>query len=175
MDLHKLSLNQQLEGLKKGEFTSTELTSHYISRITEFDEQINSFITVTEDQALSQAKAADERYKNKSNLHLDGLPIAHKDIFCTKGVLTTCGSKMLSNFEAPYSSTVYEKLDKQGMVMLGKTNMDEFAMGSSNETSYFGAVKNPWNTEYVPGGSSGGSASCVSAELAPIALSLIHI
>ena len=169
MDLHKLSLNQQLEGLKKGEFTSTELTSHYISRITEFDEQINSFITVTEDQALSQAKAADERYKNKSNLHLDGLPIAHKDIFCTKGVLTTCGSKMLSNFEAPYSSTVYEKLDKQGMVMLGKTNMDEFAMGSSNETSYFGAVKNPWNTEYVPGGSSGGSASCVSAELAPIA------
>ena len=169
MDLHKLSLSKQLEGLKKGDFTSTELTSHYLNRISELDGQLNSFITVTEDQALSQAKAADDRYKKNNNFSLDGLPIAHKDIFCTKGVLTTCGSKMLSNFEAPYSSTVYEKLDKNGMVMLGKTNMDEFAMGSSNETSYFGPVKNPWNIEYVPGGSSGGSASCVSAELAPIA------
>ena len=146
MDFHKLSLVEQLEGLKKGDFTSTELTTHYLKRISSFDEQFNSFITVTEEQALSQAKAADERYKNKNNLPLDGLPIAHKDIFCTKGVLTTCGSKMLSNFEAPYSSTVYDKLDKEGMVMLGKTNMDEFAMGSSNETSYFGPVKNPWNT-----------------------------
>ena len=167
--MHKLSLSKQLEGLKKGDFTSTELTSHYLNRISELDGQLNSFITVTEDQALSQAKAADDRYKKNNNFSLDGLPIAHKDIFCTKGVLTTCGSKMLSNFEAPYSSTVYEKLDKNGMVMLGKTNMDEFAMGSSNETSYFGPVKNPWNIEYVPGGSSGGSASCVSAELAPIA------
>ena len=167
--MHKLSLSKQLEGLKKGDFTSTELTSHYLNRISELDGQFNSFITVTEDQALSQAKAADDRYKSNSNFFLDGLPIAHKDIFCTKGVLTTCGSKMLSNFEAPYSSTVYDKLDKNGMVMLGKTNMDEFAMGSSNETSYFGPVKNPWNIEYVPGGSSGGSASCVSAELAPIA------
>ena len=151
MDFHKLSLVEQLEGLKKGDFTSTDLTTHYLKRISSFDEQINSFITVTEEQALSQAKAADERYKSKNNLPLDGLPIAHKDIFCTKGVRTTCGSKMLSNFEAPYSSTVYDKLDKEGMVMLGKTNMDEFAMGSSNETSYFGPVKNPWNTEYVPG------------------------
>ena len=167
MDLHKLSLNQQLEGLKNREFTSIELTSHYLSRISDFDKELNAFITVTEEQALAQAKAADERYKGNNNLPLDGLPIAHKDIFCTKGILTTCGSKMLSNFEAPYSSTVYDKLDKEGMVMLGKTNMDEFAMGSSNETSYFGPVKNPWNTEYVPGGSSGGSASCVSAELAP--------
>ena len=169
MDLHKLSLNQQLEGLKNREFTSIELTSHYLSRISDFDKELNAFITVTEEQALAQAKAADERYKGNNNLPLDGLPIAHKDIFCTKGILTTCGSKMLSNFEAPYSSTVYDKLDKEGMVMLGKTNMDEFAMGSSNETSYFGPVKNPWNKEYVPGGSSGGSASCVSAELAPIA------
>ena len=169
MDLHKLSLNKQLDGLKKGDFTSTELTSHYLNRISKLDGQLNSFITVTEDQALSQAKAADDRYKTNNNFPLDGLPIAHKDIFCTKGVLTTCGSKMLSNFNAPYSSTVYDKLDKNGMVMLGKTNMDEFAMGSSNETSYFGPVKNPWNKEYVPGGSSGGSASCVSAELAPIA------
>ena len=169
MDLHKLSLSKQLDGLKKGDFTSTELTSHYLNRISKLDGQLNSFITVTEDQALSQAKAADHRYKTNNNFPLDGLPIAHKDIFCTKGVLTTCGSKMLSNFNAPYSSTVYDKLDKKGMVMLGKTNMDEFAMGSSNETSYFGPVKNPWNIEYVPGGSSGGSASCVSAELAPIA------
>ena len=156
MDLHKLSLNQQLNGLKEGDFTSTELTSHYLDRISKLDKELNSFITVTEDQALLQAEAADKRYKDKNNLALDGLPIAHKDIFCTKGVLTTCGSKMLSNFEAPYSSTVYEKLDNEGMVMLGKTNMDEFAMGSSNETSYFGPVKNPWDTEYVPGGSSGG-------------------
>ena len=107
MDLHKLSLSKQLEGLRKGDFTSTELTSHYIKRIAEFDGQLNSFITVTEDLALSQAKAADERYKRNNNYPLDGLPIAHKDIFCTKGVLTTCGSKMLSNFEAPYSSTFY--------------------------------------------------------------------
>jgi aspartyl-tRNA(Asn)/glutamyl-tRNA(Gln) amidotransferase subunit A len=130
---------------------------------------LNSFITVTEEHALAHAKLADDRYKNNQSLPLDGLPIAHKDIFCTKGIKTTCGSKMLSDFEAPYSSTVYTKLDNMGMVMLGKTNMDEFAMGSSNETSYFGPVKNPWNKKYVPGGSSGGSASCVSAELAPIA------
>jgi aspartyl-tRNA(Asn)/glutamyl-tRNA(Gln) amidotransferase subunit A len=130
---------------------------------------LNSFITVTEEHALTHAKLADDRYKNNQSLPLDGLPIAHKDIFCTKGIKTTCGSKMLSDFEAPYSSTVYTKLDNMGMVMLGKTNMDEFAMGSSNETSYFGPVKNPWNKKYVPGGSSGGSASCVSAELAPIA------
>ena len=169
MDLHKLYLSEQLEGIKSGKFSSTELTTHYLERISKFDEDLNSFITVTEDQAIAQAKKSDERYKNNTNLPLDGLPIAHKDIFCTKDVLTTCGSKMLSNFEAPYSSTVFEKLDNEGMVMLGKTNMDEFAMGSSNETSYFGPVKNPWNTEYVPGGSSGGSASCVSAELAPVA------
>ena len=169
MDLHKLYLSEQLEGIKSGEFSSTELTTHYLQRISQFDERLNSFITVTEDQAIAQAKKSDERYKNNTNLPLDGLPIAHKDIFCTKDVLTTCGSKMLSNFEAPYSSTVYEKLDNEGMVMLGKTNMDEFAMGSSNETSFFGPVKNPWNTDYVPGGSSGGSASCVSAELAPVA------
>ena len=169
MDLHKLYLSEQLEGIKNGKFSSTELTAHYLERISKFDENLNSFITVTEDQAIAKAKKSDERYKNNTNLPLDGLPIAHKDIFCTKDVLTTCGSKMLSNFEAPYSSTVFEKLDNEGMVMLGKTNMDEFAMGSSNETSYFGPVKNPWNTEYVPGGSSGGSASCVSAELAPVA------
>ena len=155
--------------MEKGDFTSTELTSHYLERIEKHDKQLNSFISVTSDHALEQAKAADQRYKNEDAVPLDGIPIAHKDIFCTKGILTTCGSRMLSNFESPYSATVYEKLDKQGMVMLGKTNMDEFAMGSSNETSFFGKVKNSWNLDYVPGGSSGGSAACVSAELAPVA------
>ena len=169
MELNKLSLSEIKIGLEKGDFTSTELTSHYLERIEKHDEQLNSFISVTSDHALEQAKAADQRYKNEDALPLDGIPIAHKDIFCTKGILTTCGSRMLSNFESPYSATVYEKLDKQGMVMLGKTNMDEFAMGSSNETSFFGKVKNPWNLDYVPGGSSGGSAACVSAELAPVA------
>ena len=169
MNLHKLTLREQLEGLKKNEFSSVELTSHYLKRISQHDEELNSFITVTEEHALAHAKLADDRYKNNQSLPLDGLPIAHKDIFCTKGIKTTCGSKMLSDFETPYSSTVYTKLDNMGMVTLGKTNMDEFAMGSSNETSYFGPVKNPWNKKYVPGGSSGGSASCVSAELAPIA------
>ena len=169
MELNKLSLSEIKNGLEKGDFTSTELTSHYLERIEKYDKQLNSFISVTSDHALEQAKAADQRYKNEEALPLDGIPIAHKDIFCTKGILTTCGSRMLSNFESPYSATVYEKLDKQGMVMLGKTNMDEFAMGSSNETSFFGKVKNPWNPDYVPGGSSGGSAACVSAELAPVA------
>tara|TARA_B100000965_G_scaffold81857_1_gene65489 strand:+ start:911 stop:2365 length:1455 start_codon:yes stop_codon:yes gene_type:complete len=169
MNLHELSLKQMLDGLRNKDFSSVELTNHYLSRISEFDSQLNSYISVTSDLALIQAEAADKRYQDNEALSLDGIPLAHKDIFCTKGVLTTCGSKMLSNFEAPYSSTVYEKLDKNGMVMLGKTNMDEFAMGSSNETSYFGRAKNPWNLEHVPGGSSGGSASCVSAALAPIA------
>ena len=169
MDFHNLSLKEQLQGLKKGSFSSTELTSHYLERIEKYDGELNSFISVTAERALIQAKDSDERYANNQAFGLDGIPLAHKDIFCTKDVLTTCGSKMLHNFVSPYSSTVYEKLDAQGMVMLGKTNMDEFAMGSSNETSYFGPVKNPWNKEYVPGGSSGGSAACVAANLTPVA------
>ena len=160
MEIHELSLTEQLNELKKGSFTSTELTQHYLDRISNFDEDINSFITVTADLALKQAKESDERYKSNKALPLDGIPIAHKDIFCTENILTTCGSKMLSNFKAPYSSTVVNNLSSDGVVVLGKTNMDEFAMGSSNETSYFGPVKNPWNKEYVPGGSSGGSACC---------------
>ena len=120
MELHKLSLIEQLEGLKKNEFSSVELTSHYLKRISQHDEELNSFITVTEEHALTHAKLADDRYKNNQSLPLDGLPIAHKDIFCTKGIKPTCGSKMLSDFEAPYSSTVYTKLDNMGMVMLGK-------------------------------------------------------
>lgn len=169
MSLHNLSLKEQIQGLREGDFTSTELTSHYLNRIEKYDPELNSFITVTSDNALKQAKEADVRYAKNTALPLDGLPLAHKDIFCTKDVLTTCGSKMLHNFVSPYSSTVYEKLNSQGMVMLGKTNMDEFAMGSSNETSHFGPVRNPWNKEYVPGGSSGGSAACVAGKLAPVA------
>ena len=169
MGFHNLSLKEQLQGLKKGSFSSTVLTSHYLERIEKYDDELNSFISITAERALIQAQDSDKRYANNQAYGLDGIPLAHKDIFCTKDVLTTCGSKMLHNFVSPYSSTVYEKLDAQGMVMLGKTNMDEFAMGSSNETSYFGPVKNPWNKEYVPGGSSGGSAACVAANLTPVA------
>ena len=169
MEIHELSLTGQLNELKNGSFTSTELTQHYLDRISNFDKDINSFITVTADLALKQAKESDARYKSKKALPLDGIPIAHKDIFCTENILTTCGSKMLSTFKAPYSSTVVNNLSSDGVVVLGKTNMDEFAMGSSNETSHFGHVKNPWNREYVPGGSSGGSAACVSAQLASAA------
>ena len=151
MKLHELSLKEQLNGLKEGSFSSTELTKNYLDRIANFDNELNSFITVTEESALLQAKESDERYKSNNSLPLDGIPIAHKDIFCTEGILTTCGSKMLSNFKAPYSSTVVNNLSSEGVVVLGKTNMDEFAMGSSNETSFFGPVKNPWNKDCVPG------------------------
>ena len=169
MELHEFTLKQQLDGLRKSTFSSVELTQNYLKRIKSKDPSINSYITVTEELALKQAEDADDRYSKGKALTLDGIPIAHKDIFCTEDVLTTCGSKMLSNFKAPYSSTVVSKLFDQGVVMLGKTNMDEFAMGSSNETSFFGEVKNPWNLDYVPGGSSGGSAACVSARLASAA------
>ena len=169
MELHEFTLKQQLDGLRNSTFSSVELTQNYLKRIKSKDPSINSYITVTEELALKQAEDADDRYSKGKALTLDGIPIAHKDIFCTEDVLTTCGSKMLSNFKAPYSSTVVSKLFDQGVVMLGKTNMDEFAMGSSNETSFFGAVKNPWNLDYVPGGSSGGSAACVSARLASAA------
>ena len=169
MELHELTLKEQLEGLNNLTFSSVELTNHYLKRIKAIDPDINSYITITEELALLQAKEADTRYNNNNPLDLDGIPLAHKDIFCTENILTTCGSKMLSDFIAPYSSTVVSKFMEKGTVMLGKTNMDEFAMGSSNETSYFGPVKNPWNKEYVPGGSSGGSAACVAARLAPAA------
>ena len=148
MDLHNLSLKQQLQGLKDGDFSSTELTSHYLKRIEKYDGELNSFITITAEKALLQAKNSDKRYAENKAYALDGIPLAHKDIFCTKDVLTTVVLRCyIFSF---LFFTVYEKLDAQKM-MLGKTNMDEFAMGSSNETSYFGPVKNPWNKEYVPG------------------------
>jgi aspartyl-tRNA(Asn)/glutamyl-tRNA(Gln) amidotransferase subunit A len=158
-------------GLSNGEFSSLELTQLYLDRINKLDGKINSFITVTEESALKEAKAADEsRSQGKAGLWT-GIPLAHKDIFCTLGIKTTCGSKMLDNFISPYDATLVTNFKNAGAVCLGKTNMDEFAMGSSNETSYFGKVVNPWSTdiELVPGGSSGGSAASVAARLTPIA------
>jgi len=165
--MHNKTIAEISRDLAAGEYSSTEITTDLLARVKDLDKGLNSFITVTEEQALAQAKAADERRAAGNATAWTGVPMAHKDIFCTKGVLTTCGSKMLSNFEAPYDATVVENFNNAGAVSLGKTNMDEFAMGSSNETSYFGPVKNPWDKDRVPGGSSGGSAAAVAARLVP--------
>jgi aspartyl-tRNA(Asn)/glutamyl-tRNA(Gln) amidotransferase subunit A len=155
-------------GLKNKEFSSVELTKHFLERIKKFN-TLNALITTTEEQALKAASQADQKIAAGIQEDLTGIPILHKDIFCTNGVKTTCGSLMLDNFIAPYDATVVTKLKDAGAVCLGKTNMDEFAMGSSNENSYYGPVKNPWDTAYVPGGSSGGSAAAIAARLAPAA------
>ena len=167
--MHQKSLADLARSLKAKEFSSVELTRHFLDRIEQYDGKLNSFITVTEEAALASAKAADERLAKGNAGKLNGIPLAQKDIFNTLGVRTSCGSKMLDNFKAPFDATVIEKFKASGAVMLGKTNMDEFAMGSSNETSFYGAVKNPWDLERVPGGSSGGSAAAVAARLAPAA------
>ncbi|VAX07052.1 Aspartyl-tRNA(Asn) amidotransferase subunit A @ Glutamyl-tRNA(Gln) amidotransferase subunit A [hydrothermal vent metagenome] len=167
--MHNKTIAELSRGLREGEFSSEELTRHFLARINSLDSGLNSFITVSDELALTQAQQADQRIAVGEAGVLTGIPLAQKDIFCTDGVKTSCGSKMLDNFIAPYNATSVEKLNAAGMVMLGKTNMDEFAMGSSNETSFYGAVKNPWNTETVPGGSSGGSAAAVAARLAPCA------
>ncbi|MDB5974890.1 MAG: glutamyl-tRNA(Gln) amidotransferase, subunit [Nevskia sp.] len=169
MSLHELSLRELGDGLRAKKFSSRELTGHYLGRIGQHDKALNSYITVTADRALAQADAADKVLAAGAGGALTGIPLAQKDIFCTSGVKTSCGSKMLDKFIAPYDATIVQKLDAAGMVMLGKANMDEFAMGSSNETSYYGPVKNPWDLERVPGGSSGGSVAAVAAGLAPIA------
>ena len=166
--MHKKTLLELARGLRSGEFSSVELTQLFMNRIKQH-QHLNAYITVTEELALNHAKAADIRLANGTAEPLTGIPMAQKDIFCTLGVKTTCGSKMLDNFIAPYNATVVEKLSRAGVVMLGKLNMDEFAMGSSNETSYYGAVKNPWDPQTVPGGSSGGSAAAVAARLATCA------
>ena len=166
-DLSKLSLIDQINGLKSRKFSSMELTEFYLKKIDQ-EKALNSFISLNEN-ALKEAKKSDEKIAKNKNSSLEGIPIAHKDIFCIKDQITTCGSKMLENFVSPYSSTVYEKLSNSGTVNLGKTNMDEFAMGSSNETSFFGNVLNPIDPERVPGGSSGGSASAVAANLCSFA------
>ena len=165
--MHNKTIAEISRDLAAGEYSSTEITTDLLKRIKDVDADINSFITVTEEQALAQAKAADERRAAGNADAWTGVPMAHKDIFCTDGVLTTCGSKMLSNFVAPYNATVVDNFNSVGAVSLGKTNMDEFAMGSSNETSFYGPVKNPWDKDRVPGGSSGGSAAAVAARLVP--------
>lgn len=155
--------------LAAGDISSQELTQAYLDRIAQYNDELNAYITVCADSALAQAKAADAARAQGNTSALLGIPMAHKDIFCTDGVLTTCASKILNNFVAPYNATVVERFNAAGTVMLGKTNMDEFAMGSSNETSHYGPVKNPWDTERVPGGSSGGSAAAVAADLCAMA------
>ena len=167
--MHTLSLAELSAGLKAKKFSSVELTRAYLQRIAKHDKQLNTYVTVTEARALKQANAADARIAQGHAAALTGVPLAQKDIFCTQGVKTTCGSKMLANFIAPYDATVVHRCNDAGMVMLGKTNMDEFAMGSSNETSFFGPVRNPYDLNAVPGGSSGGSAAAVAARLAPAA------
>lgn len=160
------SISTLAKQLKNKDISSVELTQAFLKRISTLDPQLNSYITVSNELALQQAKAADALLQNGQGTSLTGIPVAHKDLFCTQGTLTTCGSKMLNNFIPPYESTVTSRIQQAGAVMLGKTNMDEFAMGSSNENSFYGAVKNPWNLTAVPGGSSGGSAAAVAAGLA---------
>ncbi len=165
MQIASATLAELAAALRARELSSDELTRAYLGRIEQHDPRLNSFVTVTGEQALAQASAADAILGRGEGGPLTGIPLAHKDIFCTDGVLTTCGSRMLANFTAPYDATAVANLQAAGTVLLGKTNMDEFAMGSSNETSHFGAVRNPWDTERVPGGSSGGSAAAVAAGL----------
>lgn len=167
--MHNKPISELSKLLHERKISSVELTQHFLNRIKTIDKQLNSFVTVTEENALFQAKKADEKIASGDAHPLTGVPIAQKDIFCTQGVKTTCGSKMLENFIAPYNATLIEKCNDAGLVMLGKTNMDEFAMGSSNETSYFGNVKNPWDLARTPGGSSGGSSAAVAARIVPIA------
>ena len=171
--MHNKSVAELSRDLESGKISSVELTRQFLGRLEKEDEQLNSFITITEEQALADAHAADEQRAAGKATPWTGVPFAHKDIFCTNGVATTCGSKMLANFVPPYDATVTENFRKAGAVCLGKTNMDEFAMGSSTESSYFGATANPWGLsrgeKRVPGGSSGGSAAAVAARLVPAA------
>ena len=168
--MHNATIKSLSAELAARRISSVELTQHFISRIKALNEKYNCFITLDENASLKQAQAADRARSSGSAQPLTGIPIAQKDIFCAKGWRTTCGSRMLANFVAPYDAHVVEQLNAAGAVNLGKTNMDEFAMGSSSETSYFGPVRNPWNVELVTGGSSGGSSAAVAARLAPGAI-----
>jgi len=169
MTVNPMTVNDIRQGLASGQFSSVEITRDYLARIAQHNPALNCYISVTEDLALQQAAEADAKLAQGKGGLLTGVPLAHKDLFCTDGVKTSCGSRMLDNFIAPYDATVVERFHDAGAVMLGKTNMDEFAMGSSNENSWYGSVANPWNTAHVPGGSSGGSAAAVAAGLAPAA------
>src|SRR5580698_3939961 len=164
--MHNLFIGELAERLAKRQISSVELTRHLLSRIERLNPALNAFVTLTAERALADAAAADKRLGAGERGPLLGIPLIHKDIFCTDGVKTSCGSRMLDNFIAPYDATVVARFKAAGTVMLGKSNMDEFAMGSSNETSYYGPVKNPWDTTKVPGGSSGGSAVASAARLA---------
>ena len=164
------SLKQLSQALAAKQISSVELTQLFLDRIGRLNPSLNAFVTVDAEKSLNSARAADARIAAGTAGALTGIPIAQKDIFCAEGWRTTCGSKMLANFVSPYDATVIRKMESEaGLVSLGKTNMDEFAMGSSNETSFFGPVRNPWDSERVPGGSSGGSAAAVAARLAPAA------
>jgi len=167
--MHNHTLTQLSELLQRREISSLELTECYLRRSETHNTALNCYITLTAEQALVQARAADTAIQSGSAGPLTGIPVVHKDIYCTDGIRTSCGSRMLDNFIAPYDATVVARLQQAGMVLLGKTNMDEFAMGSSNENSYYGPARNPWDQQRVPGGSSGGSAAAVAARLAPIA------
>ena len=164
-----LSFSELKRALNDRTLSSVEITSAFLDRIDALNPTLNAFITITHDEAMQAAKDADTLISKGSGTPYTGLPIAHKDLFCTDGTLTTCGSKILSNFVAPYDAQVVSQCKNAGLVSLGKLNMDEFAMGSSNENSYYGPVKNPWDTTRVPGGSSGGSAAAVAANLTPLA------
>ncbi|WP_372722009.1 Asp-tRNA(Asn)/Glu-tRNA(Gln) amidotransferase subunit GatA [Immundisolibacter sp.] len=159
------TISQQAAALRRGDYSANELVTAYLTRIVAKNGMLNAYLTVTEQAALDGARAADAALADGSAGPLTGIPIAHKDIFCTDGVRTSCASRMLDNFIAPYDATVVMRLAAAGAVVLGKTNMDEFAMGSSNETSFYGPVRNPWDSQRVPGGSSGGSAAAVAAGL----------
>jgi len=167
--MHRATLKELAARLARREVSSVELTRHYLDRIENAGKSLNAFITIDREKSLAQAKAADARIARGEAAPLTGIPVAHKDLFCAKGWRTTAGSKILSNFVAPYDAHVIEQFDRAGAVLLGKANMDEFAMGSSCENSAYGCVRNPWDTNAVPGGSSGGSAAAVAARLAPAA------
>src|ERR1700723_2961705 len=167
--MHNLFIGELADRLAKRQISSVELTQHFLGRIERLNPALNAMITLTAKQALADAAAADARLSAGERGPLLGIPLIHKDIFCTDGVRTSCGSRMLDNFVAPYDARIVARLKAAGTVMLGKSNMDEFAMGSSNETSYYGPVKNPWDTTKVPGGSSGGSAAATAARLAAFA------
>lgn len=169
------SLKELSAALAQKKISAVELATLFLDRIDQLNPTLNAFITIDREKTLAQARNADEKIgagdttENPTLSPLSGIPLAHKDIFCTQGWRTTCGSRMLANFISPYDAHVVERFATAGMVMLGKLNMDEFAMGSSNETSFFGAVKNPWDVSRVPGGSSGGSAAAIAARMAPAA------
>ncbi|MBT6184133.1 MAG: Asp-tRNA(Asn)/Glu-tRNA(Gln) amidotransferase GatCAB subunit A, partial [Betaproteobacteria bacterium] len=163
------TVKQLGDALRKKEFSSTELTQAYLERSKSINSKLNAFISFDEERTLMQAKAADKTLATEKSTALTGIPIAHKDIWCAKDWVTTCGSRMLETFRAPYSAHIINRFNEYGAVIQGKTNMDEFAMGSSNETSWFGNVKNPWDLTRVPGGSSGGSAAAVAAGMTPAA------